>query len=370
MSNQELTVAEETIEEVATLPPASETEPAVAQEAVASEDETATSSEPAADQETDTVSEPVAEQQPEAEAVEDNISSEESSESPAAEGDMSNIHSLKIGQRLTGTVKNLAEFGAFVDVGIPQDGLVHISKLAKHKVEKVSDVVSEGQEVEVWVKKVDTKRGRLSLTMIKPVLRKLKDLEEEAEIEGTITRLESYGAFVDIESDRDGLVHISQITHEYIKHPEEALKVGDTVKVKVLSVNRKKRQIDLSIKALLPEPVKEEKPQEEEYTRASSKPRPERAQEDRSRYERVKPSKTQGNNRRRREDKKPKETFVVQSASDEPMLTAMAVAYAALQDKDDDDTTQAAISSGKNNRQERDEMSEIVNRTLAGQDNS
>ena len=62
------------------------------------------------------------------------------------------IHNLQIGQRLTGKVKNLAEFGAFVDIGIAQDGLVHISELAKQKVEKVTDVVSQGQEIEVWVK--------------------------------------------------------------------------------------------------------------------------------------------------------------------------------------------------------------------------
>jgi transcriptional accessory protein Tex/SPT6 len=129
--------------------------------------------------------------------------------------------------------------------------------------EKVSVVVSVGQEIEVWVKKVDQQRGRISLTMIKPISVRLKDIAEEAELEGVVTRLESYGVFVDIGSVRDGLVHISQITHEYIKHPQDALAVGDTVKVKVLKVNRKKRQIDLSIKALLPppqiqEPVREE----------------------------------------------------------------------------------------------------------------
>ena len=97
------------------------------------------------------------------------------------------IDNLKIGQHLHGTVKNITEFGAFVDVGIPQDGLVHISKLAKWKVEKVEDVVSLGQEVDVWVKKVDKKRGRLSLTMIKPISLRLRDIEEEAELDGTVS---------------------------------------------------------------------------------------------------------------------------------------------------------------------------------------
>jgi transcriptional accessory protein Tex/SPT6 len=256
--------------------------------------------------------------------------------------DPGNIHTLEIGQRLIGTVKNIATFGAFVDVGIPQDGLVHISKLSKQKVEKVSDVVSQGQEVEVWVKKVDTKRGRLSLTMVKPVLRRLRDIEEGAELEGTVTRLESYGAFIDIDSDRDGLVHISQITHDYIKHPEESLKVGDTIKVKVLSVNRKKRQVDLSIKALLPEPVREEKD--------------ERPREDRPRGKRPRNS-------------KPKEEFVMPVDDSEPMMTAMAAAYAALQDDKDTDTNEAALAAAKNKRQKDTELDEIITRTLADRKN-
>jgi transcriptional accessory protein Tex/SPT6 len=281
---------------------------------------------------------------------ENNESLEASATAPAAEQTETSldIHSLKAGQRLTGKVKNIAQFGAFVDVGIPQDGLVHISKLARHKVDKVSDVVSEGQEIEVWVKKVDTKRGRLSLTMIKPVQRRLRDIEEETELEGTITRLESYGAFVDIDSDRDGLVHISQITHEYIKHPEEALKVGDKVNVKVLSVNRKKRQVDLSIKALLPEPVKEELPE----TKFQREERP--------------------RNRRQKEAKR-KEEVIAEVSSDEPMVTAMAVAYAALQeDKSDDEESvkQQAINSGKAKRQKNHELDAIVARTLADREKS
>jgi predicted RNA-binding protein with RPS1 domain len=184
--------------------------------------------------------------------------------------------------------------------------------------------------------------------MIKPVQRRLRDIEEETELEGTITRLESYGAFVDIDSDRDGLVHISQITHEYIKHPEEALKVGDKVNVKVLSVNRKKRQVDLSIKALLPEPVKEELPE----TKFQREERP--------------------RNRRQKEAKR-KEEVIAEVSSDEPMVTAMAVAYAALQeDKSDDEESvkQQAINSGKAKRQKNHELDAIVARTLADREKS
>ena len=253
----------------------------------------------------------------------------EATTKPVAEATNSNdgvtIDNLKIGQHLHGTVKNITEFGAFVDVGIPQDGLVHISKLAKWKVEKVEDVVSIGQEVEVWVKKVDKKRGRLSLTMIKPISLRLRDIEEGAELDGTVTRLESYGAFIDIGSEREGLVHISQVSHDYIKHPEEALAVDDKVKVKVLKVDRKKRQVDLSIKALLPPPQPEvvEKVDVKEVKK-----------------------------------EEPEEEF----SDDEPRLTAMAVAYTALQDKQED--------TGENQKPVKkkarpSEMDDIISRTLA-----
>jgi predicted RNA-binding protein with RPS1 domain len=174
---------------------------------------------------------------------------------------LSSILDLSPGQYLTGKVKNTTEFGAFVDVGLPQDGLVHISELSRKKVDKVTDVVSVGQEIEVWVKKVDSMRGRISLTMVKPIKRRIRDIEEGDDLEGVVTRLESYGAFIDIDSERDGLVHISQISHDYIEKPEDGLTVGERVKVKVLKVNKKKRQIDLSIKALVEPPPKPVKPE-------------------------------------------------------------------------------------------------------------
>jgi small subunit ribosomal protein S1 len=258
----------------------------------------------------------------------------ESIEKAATEESLS-IDSLRIGQRLIGKVKNITNFGAFVDVGIPQDGLVHISKLAKWKVDKVTDVVSQGQEVEVWVKKVDKKRGRLSLTMIKPITLRLRDIKEGTELEGVITRLEPYGAFVDIGSEREGLVHISQISHDYVKHPEEVLAINDKVNVKVLKIDRKKRQVDLSIKALLPPPQQEM--QEEEV-------------------EKVKERKV-----------KEKEVEEIQEEVEEPGLTAMAIAYTALQSKQQPSKV-TKKSSAKGKRQQSREMDAIVNRTLAGRE--
>jgi small subunit ribosomal protein S1 len=246
--------------------------------------------------------------------------------------DGSTIFNLQPRQHLSGKVKNITAFGAFVDLGLPQDGLVHISELSRKKVEKVEDVVAVNQDVDVWVKKVDRKRGRISLTMIKPVLRRIKDIEEEDEFTGMVSRLEAYGAFVDIDSDRDGLVHISQITHSYIKHPEEALEVGQEVNVKVLKVNRKKRQVDLSIKALLEPPVIET---------------PEQGPASRT---------TETQSRRQRE-----EAFEIEEQ--EPVPTAMAIAFASLQDKGDDadDNLEAR---GRANRH-RKEQDDIISRTLA-----
>jgi ribosomal protein S1 len=266
---------------------------------------------------------------PPAESEQD--SAQDSSASPADapqdEEKSFSIHTLKVSQLLSGTVKNITSFGAFVDIGLAQDGLVHISELAKHKVEKVSDVVSVGEEVEVWVKKVDRKRGRISLTMIKPLARRLRDISEGEELEGTITRLESYGAFVDIGSERDGLVHISQITHEYIKHPEDELSVGDEIKVKVLKVNRKKRQIDLSIKALLPPPAAEKAP---EKPAAAVQ---EAAQE---------------------------------AVEEEPTPTAMALALAAMQEKGEEDEEEAQQDSyTEQKRKQKRELDDIIARTLA-----
>lgn len=344
MSNQDVAVAEELIAEEETVATA-EVSPSEVVETAATP-EIATDLAP---QETNGTSEKSAEI-----ATDDSAESSETPEpsTPENEEEPDSIYKLEVGQKLTGTVKNIVDFGAFVDVGIPQDGLVHISKLAKHKVEKVSDVVSQGQEIEVWVKKVDTKRGRLSLTMIKPVLHKLRDIEEGAEFEGTVTRLESYGAFVDIDSDRDGLVHISQITHEYIKHPEEALKVGDPVKVKVLSVNRKKRQIDLSIKALLPEPVKEVeevKPREEKFQRREANNKPRRRSKART-------------------PKREERIIEIPGTDDEPQLTAMAVAYAAAMQEGQDDGSASQDEEANPSQKENSDMDEIVSRTLASRE--
>jgi transcriptional accessory protein Tex/SPT6 len=175
------------------------------------------------------------------------------------------IVDLEPGMELRGKVKSITDFGAFVDLGIAQDGLVHISELERRRVKKVTDVVQVGDEVQVWVKKVDKKRGRISLTMVRPVTRRFKDLKPDTVIEGTVTRIEPYGVFIDIGTGRDGLVHVSELTEGYIGSPDEVASIGDKVKARVLKVDRKARKVDLSMKEFIqlpespqPEPVVEE----------------------------------------------------------------------------------------------------------------
>lgn len=171
---------------------------------------------------------------------------------------------VKLGQKLTGKVKTIADFGAFIDLSMAVDGLVHISEMARRRVTKVTDVVSEGDEVTVWVKSIDTERGRIGLTMLKPVERKYSEIAEGDVLSGEVKRIEGYGVFVDVGLAREGLIHVSELAHDFVKEPSEVVSVGDTVQVKVLKIDAKKKQVNLSMKALIEPPVKEEAPVVEE----------------------------------------------------------------------------------------------------------
>jgi len=182
--------------------------------------------------------------------------------------------SLSRGQELKGKVKTITDFGAFIDIDLPQDGLVHISELSRGRVDKVSDVVSVGDEVTVWVKNLDKERNRISLTMRKPVEHTYDDVHIDDVLEGEVTRIEKYGVFVDIGLEREGLVHVSELSHEFVKQPEDVISVGDSVKVKVVKINKKKKQVNLSIKSLIEPPKleEEEEPAEEEEVMAEIGP--------------------------------------------------------------------------------------------------
>ncbi len=164
---------------------------------------------------------------------------------------------VKVGDKLTGKVKTIADFGAFIDLNMAIDGLVHISELARRRVQNVTDVIAEKQEVTVWVKSIDTQRGRIGLTMIKPIERRYSDVSEGDVLDGEVKRIEAYGVFVDIGLEREGLVHVSELAHDFVKAATDVVTVGETVQVKVLKIDPKKKQVNLSIKALQEAPVRE-----------------------------------------------------------------------------------------------------------------
>jgi len=159
------------------------------------------------------------------------------------------------GQHINGVVKRLTDFGAFVDVG-GVDGLLHISDLAWSRVKHPSDVVSEGQELELVVLNVDPAKKKIALGY-KQLQPKPWDLVPEKYhagdvVTGKVVRIVPFGAFVQLEPSIDGLVHISQISAHRLEKVEDELRVGDEIEVKILDVNADKRKISLSKKALLP----------------------------------------------------------------------------------------------------------------------
>ncbi|WP_175991609.1 30S ribosomal protein S1 [Bacillus sp. Marseille-Q1617] len=160
---------------------------------------------------------------------------------------------IESGAVLEGTVQRITDFGAFVDIG-GVDGLVHISQLSHEHVEKPSDVVTEGQKVQVKVLSVDRDNERISLSIKETLPGPWSDISEKAPkgsvLDGVVKRLVSYGAFVEVFPGVEGLVHISQISHKHIGTPHEVLKEDQSVKVKVLDVNESEQRLSLSIKAL------------------------------------------------------------------------------------------------------------------------
>jgi ribosomal protein S1 len=168
------------------------------------------------------------------------------------------LKDLKPGMPLTGRVTRLELSGAVIDVGVGTDGLVHISRLKRGRVNRVEEVVQVGQEVEVWVERVDETLGRLDLTMIRPLAFEWHSLRPGVRAVGKVVSIERYGAFVDIGAERSGLVHVSEMGDDYVARPEDVVKVGETIEVIVLEADRKKKQIKLSMKGAQAIEVEEE----------------------------------------------------------------------------------------------------------------
>lgn len=180
------------------------------------------------------------------------------------------LDKLVVGDVVEGKVARLTNFGAFIDLG-GVDGLVHVSEISFERVGKPSDVLKVGQDVKVKVLAVDPEKDRISLSIKQTLPQPWDNITEKVAegdvLEGTVKRLTSFGAFVEVFPGVEGLVHISQISHKHIATPNEVLASGEKVKVKVLNVNAEEHRLALSIKALQEKPVaekKQEAPVEEE----------------------------------------------------------------------------------------------------------
>lgn len=159
--------------------------------------------------------------------------------------------SIESGQKKSGIVTGIAKFGAFVDIG-GVEGLIHITDLAWERVNRVEDIVNVGDKVEVFVGTIDVEKQRLSL-ILKAVDQEPwkvhgETIKEGDIFEGKVVRLVSFGAFVQILPGIEGLVHISQITEDHIAKPEDVLKEGQSIKVKVLNIDKDNKKLSLSIK--------------------------------------------------------------------------------------------------------------------------
>ena len=180
------------------------------------------------------------------------------------------LDKLVVGDVVEGKVARLTNFGAFIDLGCV-DGLVHVSEISFERVGKPSDVLKVGQDVKVKVLAVDPEKDRISLSIKQTLPQPWDNITEKVAegdvLEGTVKRLTSFGAFVEVFPGVEGLVHISQISHKHIATPNEVLASGEKVKVKVLNVNAEEHRLALSIKALQEKPAaekKQEAPVEEE----------------------------------------------------------------------------------------------------------
>ncbi len=245
--------------------------------------------------------------------------------------DVSPVAALEPKTQLTGKIIKTTLAGALVDVGKELPGVLHISQLQKDPVNKVEDVVHEGQTVDVWVRKV--RKDRIELTMIRPLAFEWKDLEPELVVKGKVVRLESYGAFVDIGAERPGMIHISELARGYVKAAGDVVKEGDEVEAKIISVDRKKRQIRLSMKALQPEVIEEEKPARE----------PKRGKRGGKKHEDV--------------EIEAEETH----AETEPELTGMQVAWQMAQERAKSKAKSQRVKRSKGNSSEQED---ILSRTL------
>ena len=171
---------------------------------------------------------------------------------------MEQVKEIKAKERYTGTVLKTTLQGALVDIGSETPAFIHISQAVKdgdpkQPINSIEEVMEKGQKLDFWVKRV--RKDRIELTMKEPLALEWREIKPGMTVKGNVIRLETFGAFVEIGAERPGLIHISELSHSYVRTPGEVVREGDEIEAQVLEINRRKKQIKLSIKALqqLPE---------------------------------------------------------------------------------------------------------------------
>jgi small subunit ribosomal protein S1 len=258
--------------------------------------------------------------------------------------------------QFTGKVIKTRLAGAVVDIGIGKPAVLHISQVVAPEgtqIKRIEDVLKEGEQIEVWVKKVARKDGeeRIELTMVRPLDLEWREIKAGNAVKGKVVRLEKFGAFVEIGAERPGLVHISEMAHGYVKVPGDVVKEGDEIEAQVIEVNRRKKQIKLSMKALQPEPevVVEEKP------KPSPKQNPARFTADPNREKKA------AKKPRRRAEEDNTALMASINETNEPEPTVMELAMKAAMEKAKDRKKKQETRKEKTNSKVQDD---ILSRTL------
>jgi len=177
------------------------------------------------------------------------------------------LNEIQPDQVRTGRVKTIKDYGAFVDLG-GMDGFLPIAQMSWVRIGHPSEIIQEGQEIEVKILSIDREKNKISLGMRQLSANPWRTAEDKyakgSSVTGRVTRLEAFGAFVELEPGVEGLVHISELEHRRVKRVSEVMNVGDMVEVQVVEVDPKKKRISLSAKALKAKPEVPEAPKEED----------------------------------------------------------------------------------------------------------
>jgi small subunit ribosomal protein S1 len=169
-----------------------------------------------------------------------------------AEAQRALLEKIQVGDTIEGTVKNVTDFGAFIDLG-GVDGLLHISEMSWGRVENPKKVFTVGQTVKVFIKNIN--ETKIALSMKFPEENPWNGAAEKFAVgnvvTGRVARMTDFGAFVELANGVDALLHVSQISKEHIDKPSDVLKVGQEIEAKIVDFNEEDKKISLSIKALL-----------------------------------------------------------------------------------------------------------------------